>query len=373
MLSNPLAYQRPNGTIECYACGRRCVIEQDRVGFCGVRTNENGKLYSLTYGRVVTGHIDMIEKKPAYHYQPGSKLLSIGSVGCNWSCDFCINSPISQSHEIMGEKLSPEQVIELAKSLDCDGVAYTYNEPLVSLEFARDTGLLAHREGLFNVVVTNGYGTQETVNVLSTFADCVTVGVKGNASSTFLRRHSGIPNADPVFSTLQGLKRSKIHLEISDLIIGEDGDSLEHANSLCRWISAELGPDTPIHFIPFIYAPSAKTRSIHSTSVETLKAHCKTAMDAGLSYVYVANFPGHELENTYCPNCKRVAIERFGYEVRSWNLDDQNRCVSCGYSIPIVGHLTRTPLEERYAPVIFPPMDLQYVCEGLTAFPNKPE
>jgi pyruvate formate lyase activating enzyme len=315
----------------------------------------------------------MIEKKPAYHYQPGSKLLSIGSVGCNWSCDFCINSPISQSHKIVGEKLSPEQVIELAESLECDGVAYTYNEPLVSLEFARDTGLLAHKEGLFNVVVTNGYGTPEAMNVLSTFADCVTVGVKGNASNIFLRRHSGISNADPMFSTLQDLKRSKIHVEISNLIIGQGGDSLKDANSLCRWITAELGSDTPIHFIPFFFAPSLDLSSFYSTSVEILKAHCKTAMDAGLTYVYVANFPGHELENTYCPKCKIIVIERFGYEVRSWNLDDHNRCLSCGYSIPIVGRLTQTPLEERYAPVIFPPMDLQFVCEGLTAFPSKSE
>ena len=147
----------------------------------------------------------------------------------------------------------------------------------------------------------------------------------------------------------------------------DGGDSLEEDKHLCRWINDRLGPDTPIHFIPFFCSPS-QMGAIDSTSEETLEAHCKTAISAGLRYVYVANFPGHDRENTYCPNCKRIVIGRFGYDVRSWNLDNQSRCRACGYRIPIVGGLTRTPFEERYAPVIFPPMGLQYVCEGLTAF-----
>ena len=205
----------------------------------------------------MAANVDVIENKPAYHYRPGSKLLSIGSVGCNWSCDFCINKPISQSHEIRGETLSPEQVIELAIRLECNGIAYTYNEPLVSLEFARDTGVLARREGLFNVIVTNGYGTPEAVSVLSTFADCVTVGLKGNASLSFLEKHSGIKEAESVFNTLQDLKDSATHIEVSDLIMTDGGDSLEEDKHLCRWINDRLGPDTPIHFIPFFCSPSS--------------------------------------------------------------------------------------------------------------------
>ena len=215
MLSDPLAYPRLHGEVECYACGRRCLIHPEEFGFCGVRRNVGGRLESLTYGRVVAANVDVIENKPAYHYRPGSKLLSIGSVGCNWLCDFCINKPISQSHEIRGETFSPERVIELAIRLECNGVAYTYNEPLVSLEFARDTGVLAHREGLFNVIVTNGYGTPEAVSVLSTFADCVTVGLKGNASLSFLEKHSGIKEAESVFNTLQDLKDSGLILRLA--------------------------------------------------------------------------------------------------------------------------------------------------------------
>ena len=156
---------RGNGTIECQACARRCTIRPGEIGFCGVRSNEGGTLRLLTYGRVVTAHVNTIEMKPAYHYRPGSKVLSIGTVGCNWSCDFCMNYPISQSLEVRGEEFFSRRNDQLAKRYKCDGLAFTYNEPLVWLEFARDMGRLAHSEGLFNAVVTNGYGTDEAVDL----------------------------------------------------------------------------------------------------------------------------------------------------------------------------------------------------------------
>jgi len=357
---------RRNGTIECHACARHCTIRPGETGFCRVRTNENGKIKLLTYGRVVTAHVDTIEKKPAYHYRPGSNLLSLGTVGCNWTCDFCINYPISQSHEIKGEYFSLEAIIQFAKTYKCKGIAFTYNEPLIWLEFARDIGELAHREGLFNVIVTNGYGTAEAIDLMSTFADSVTVGLKANASQKFLKEHSGISDPEPVFTSLQRLKRRNVHLEISDLIIPQGGDSLEEASHLCKWIRSELGPDTPIHFISFI--PSYKMSTVQATSQTVLEAHCKTALESGLRYVYIANFPGHKRENTYCPNCNGIVIARFAYGIHRWNLDNENRCKACDYKIPIIGCLTQTPPEDRYAPVIFPPMDLLYVCEGLTAF-----
>jgi len=215
--------QLPGHRLRCLACARRCVIEQGRRGFCRVRTNEDGALVAANYGRVVTGHIDVIEKKPAYHYRPGSKLLSIGTVGCNWSCDFCVNAEVSQADEVIGKRLSPTDVIQLAKQYGCQGIAYTYNEPLVLIEFARDIGILAHREGLFNVVVSNGYGTPEAVGVLSEFADCIIVGLKANASPSFLKKHLGIRSPNSIFETLLGLKRrAGIHIEINDLILGRN-------------------------------------------------------------------------------------------------------------------------------------------------------
>jgi pyruvate formate lyase activating enzyme len=327
--------------------------------------NSNGMLLSGNYGRVVTAHVDTIEKKPVYHYRPGSKLLSIGTVGCSWSCDFCINACVSQADRITGEKLSPGDVVRLAKQYGCKGIAYTYNEPLVFLEFARDTGILAHQEGLFNVVVTNGYGTPEAVRVLLEFADCVTVGLKANASQAFLRKHAGVQTPKPIFRTLLDLKRrTDIHIEISDLILGQGGDSLREARILCRWIYREMGSDTPLHFVRFY--PSHQMRRVSPTSSSVLEAHYDIAREAGLRYVYIANFPGHERENTRCPNCGKVVIGRFVYEVHTWNLDSENQCKACAHRTPLVGNLSETPPEERYAPVVFPPMDMLYICEGLS-------
>lgn len=351
--------------VRCVACARRCIVKQGSAGFCRVRTNPDGRLVLGNHGRVVAAHVDTIEKKPVYHYRPGSKLLSVGTVGCNWSCDFCINSHISQADEITGEKLNPEDVVRLAKKYGCQGIAYTYNEPLVFIEFARDIGILAHREGLFNVVVSNEYGTPEAVDALSSFADCITVGLKANASPVFLKKHVNAPSPKPIFETLLELKRrTSIHLEISDLVFGQDDISLKHARDLCRWISREMSADTPLHFVRFF--PSYKMAAAPPSSSRDLEAHCEIAREEGLRYVYVANSPGHERENTYCPNCGKIVIGRFGYDTRVWHLDSQNRCKHCGYQMPIVGSLTETPPEERYVPVVFPPMDMLYVCEALS-------
>lgn len=362
--SNVLYVPLTGGRLRCVACARLCVIASGRSGQCRFRTNKGGVLVPRNYGRIVTAHVDTIEKKPAYHFRAGSKLLSIGTVGCNWSCDFCINSSISQTDEIKGESLAPEDIIRLAKQYRCQGIAYTYNEPLVFIEFARDTGILAHQEGLFNVVVSNAYGTPEAVSVLSEFADCVVVGLKANASPRFLRKHAGVQSPEPIFKTLLSLRRkTQIHIEVSDLILDKRADSVRHARTLFRWIRREMGADTPLHLVRFY--PSYKAKTAAPTSSGVLETYHNAAREAGLRYVYVANFPGHELESTFCPNCGKILVRRFGYDVQAWNLDKANRCNACGYPIPIVGTLTETPLEERYAPVIFPPMDMLYVCEGL--------
>ena len=361
VLYTPLAH----GRVMCLACARRCVIASGKSGYCRVRANEDGAFVMRNYGRVVTAHVDMIEKKPAYHFRPGSKLLSIGTVGCNWSCDFCINSPISQACEIKGERLEPQDIIRLAKQYRCQGIAYTYNEPLVFVEFARDTGILAHGEGLFNVVVSNGYGTPEAVDALSQFVDCVVVGLKADASASFLRKHAGVRSPEPIFETMLALRRrTDIHVEVSNLILDKGGGSLGQARTLCRWIRREMGADTPLHLVRFY--PSYKAKTAKPTSSSVLELHHKVAKEAGLRYVYMANSPGHENESTFCPNCGKVVIRRFAYDIQAWNLDGQNRCSACGYLIPLVGHLTETPPEERYAPVVFPPMDMLYVCEGLS-------
>jgi pyruvate formate lyase activating enzyme len=356
--------------VRCLACARRCIIHPGQNGLCGVRTNSDGILKLNSYGRIAVGHADVIEKKPAYHYRPGSKLLSIGTVGCNWFCDFCINSELSQTNKIIGERHSVEGVVQLAKQNRCDGIAYTYNEPLIALEYAHDIGMAAHQNGLFNVIVSNGYGTAEAVDLLSEFADCVVVGLKANGSESFLRNHSRVPSSMPIFETLSNLKKNNIHIEISDLIIPTLGDSLEQAMAVSRWIVNTLGPDAPIHFVA--YYPASRLSTIPMTPLDVLEAHCEVAANEGLKYVYVANFPGNEHENTYCPNCKQTAIERFGYDIQAWRLDQENKCMNCGYQLPIIGSKTYTAPEERYAPVIFPPFDLLHVCEGLSSSGEQP-
>jgi len=215
------------------------------------------------------------------------------------------------------------------------------------------------------VVVSNRYGTPEAVDALSEFADCITVGLKANASSSFLGKHSGVSSPKPIFETLLDLKRrTDIHIEISDLVLGQGGESARQATILCGWICREIGDDTPLHFVRFY--PSHSMRTAPPTSSSILENHYDIGREAGLTYVYIANFPGHERENTYCPNCGKIVIGRFGYDVHAWNLDSGNRCRVCGYRIAIVGSLTETPPEGRYMPVVFPPMDVLYVCEGLS-------
>jgi pyruvate formate lyase activating enzyme len=341
------------------------VIAPGKSGVCHGRINAGGVLALQNYGRVATAHVDTIEKKPAYHFRPGSKLLSIGTVGCNWSCDFCINSPISQTSEMRGETLAPEDIIRRATQNRCQGIAYTYNEPLVFIEFARDTGILAHKAGLFNVIVSNGYGTPEAVNALSEFADCVVVGLKANASSSFLKKHSGVRNPESIYETMLRLRRKTgAHIEVSDLVLQRGAESLERERRLCRWIRREMGPDTPLHLVRF--HPSYKAKKKTPTSSRVLESHLKVAKEAGLRYVYVANSPGHENESTFCPSCGEVVIKRYAYDIQDWKLDRENKCSACGYPIPMVGGLAKTPPEERYAPVVFPPMDMLYVCEGLS-------
>ena len=362
-IEHVLMDQLTDSSVRCLACARKCAIDDGGTGFCGVRRNSNGTLELSNYGYVATAHVDTIEKKPIYHYRPGSKLLSLGTVGCSWSCDFCINHHISQRKQNIGKSRSPENVVRLAKHYHCNGIAFTYNEPLVYLEFARDIGNLAHEEGLFNVVVTNGYGTPEAADMLSEFADCVVIGLKGNASADFLRKHSTVPDVDPVFDTISRLKKTSIHLEISDLVLPQEGNSIEQAKVLCNWIVREMGSDTPIHFISF--HPSYKLESATMTSQDIVEAHCNVAEKAGLNYSYIANFPGHERENTYCPKCHKAVITRLAYNIDAWYLDEDNRCTGCGFKLPIEGNLVHTPYEERYEAVIFPPSDFQYLCEGL--------
>ncbi len=341
----------PNGKVQCTACARLCQIGEGQVGLCGVRGVVNGELYLLVYGRVIAGHIDPIEKKPVVHYKPGSRIFSIATTGCNWLCQYCQNYDISQRRKTEGVEMEPADVVEKATSYGCDGLAYTYNQPTIFMEYARDVGRLARKSGLFNIFVSNGYDTPETVAMMDDFLDCATIDFKGSGERSFVRRYIGIPDAEPIFQCLSEIKRrKKVHLEITDLIIPGVGDDLAAAEKLCAWVYDNLGPEVPIHFLRF--HPDYKMMDIPQTPVKTLERHVEVGKKAGLQYVYIGNVPGHPAESTYCPGCSKTLIGRYGYEILEYNLDSGNRCKFCGYQTSIIGPLSASFDKERFESVI---------------------
>ena len=521
------------GKIMCTACARYCKIGEGQVGLCGVRGVHDGKLWLYVYGRVITGHVDPIEKKPVMHYRSGSKIFSIATTGCNWLCRYCFvpgtfiatdrgaepieslfarseptkrtevrlprqghalthrgrwrpivkafehfyagpvvdvwvrglrgftstpshrifsagengsirevradglksgdllliplgsgnsssstiaeefnvdlgnglvqslkatciqgvdyslapvlrtehriyvgpvynievaedhsytanfmavancqNFDISQRRKVEGIEVEPQDVVKMTLDQGCLGLAYTYNQPTIFIEFARDIGVAARKAGLINIFVSNGYDTPEAVAEMPQFLDAVTVDFKGSGETKFVQRYIGIPNADPIFQTLKDMRDTKkIHIEITDLIVPQVGEDLEAARKLSRFVYDELGPDTPIHFLRF--HPDYKMMEFPWTPVETLEKHCEVAKQAGLKYVYIGNVPGHPLEHTYCPGCDAIAIRRYGFDITGWYLDKNNRCKKCGYQLPIIGALERTFKDDRFYSVLY--------------------
>jgi len=257
------------------------------------------------------------------------------------NCQYCQNYDISQRRKVEGVEMTPQDVVQTAASYGAHGIAYTYNEPSIFIEFAKDCGIEAHKKGLFNIFVSNGYDTVESVGLMDKFLDCITIDFKGSGKQEFVRRYIGIPSADPIFQTLKEIRdRTKIHIEITDLVVPKVGDDLDSARRLCKFVYDELGPDTPIHFLRF--HPDYKMMEFDNTPIETLEKHHAIAKQEGLRFAYLGNVPGHRLEHTYCPECNSIAIERFGYNIGAWNLDVHNRCKNCGYPLPIFGKLHRS-------------------------------
>jgi len=340
-------YTKEDSRTKCTACARYCSIPEGKVGLCGVRGNIQGRLYLFVYGKVIAGQIDPIEKKPVIHYHPGSKVYSIATTGCNWLCQYCQNYDLSQRRKVEGLDMTPEQIVEEAYYYGCEGIAYTYNEPTIFMEYARDCGVIARERGIFNIFVSNGYATPESVCMMKEFLDCITVDFKGSGERNFVRRYIGIPDAQPVFDTLREIRdKTSIHVEVTDLIVPQVGDNLDAAEHLARFIHDELGPDIPLHFLRF--HPDYKMMHLPNTPIETLEKHYRVAKNVGLRYVYIGNVPGHRYESTYCPECGSVVIGRFGYSITAWNLDEHNRCRYCSYPIPIVGRLSKNAYTKRF-------------------------
>jgi pyruvate formate lyase activating enzyme len=317
--------------IRCELCARRCFITEGNRGFCRTRKNIGNVLFSLNYGKVVAINIDPIEKKPLYHFYPASFALSYACGGCNWACEYCCNFDIShiESPENLGANFEPEQIVEMAKKENVNIISHTYTEPTVFFEFAYEVAKIAHKNGMKNTFVTNGYIMQKPLKKISRFLDAATVDFKASGDEDFLRKHASVPTIKPVFDTLKLMKKLKIHIEITNLIVPKIGERKDKFKELVDWILKNLGSEVPLHIIRFF--PNYKMTTLDSTQISVLEEFAEEAKKIGLKYVYIGNVPGHKWENTYCPNCGTLLIERFGFEVKS-NLK-KDECPNCGQKL----------------------------------------
>ena len=322
----------PNKLVHCKLCNRRCMIAPGQRGQCRVRENQNGTLYSMNYAKAVSFGTDPIEKKPFYHFFPGSQSFSIATAGCNFKCLWCQNWEISQfrPEDVPHTLLPPERVVQMAADT-AQGVAYTYTEPTIFFEWAYDCAKLARKKGLYNVFVTNAYMTPETIELMGNI-DAANPDIKGFNEKVYMDGCGGIKLELVLDSTKRLAKR--MHVEIVNLIIPNWNDNRDELRQLSQWVYDNLGKDTPIHFTAFY--PAYKLMEEPPTPVETLEFARKTAQDIGLRYVYSGNVPGHPGENTYCWKCSTMLIERSGFEVIKNSLAKGNKCPECGAKIAIV-------------------------------------
>jgi len=324
-------YRRmPGGAVSCFLCQRRCYLKKGETGYCHVRKNDNGKLHALNYGKCVSYAVDPIEKKPFYHFCPGSPVFSFAAPGCNFRCEHCQNWGISQPAEIFGQDIPPERLVEMALRTRSEGIAYTYTEPTIFFEYAKDTALLARKKGLYNVFVSNGYMTPEAIGEMGKFLDAARLDLKA-FDDEFYREVCGGAHLEPVLQSIK-LLHKKMHLEIITLLIPTLNDSDEEIRALSKWVK-KLDANIPLHFTG--YYP-ANRMTLPPTPVETLDRARRIAMEEGLKYVYTGNRPGDPGENTYCPSCNEPVILRMGMSMLENRLVKGNRCPKCKAKLPIV-------------------------------------
>ncbi len=340
MKKEAILYDKIEGNkVRCGVCNHRCIIDDGKKGICGVRKNEGGTLYTLVYGKAIAENVDPIEKKPLFHFMPGTLSLSIAAVGCNFRCLHCQNADISQASKerafedsdlILGKNLPPEKVIEDTLAEDCPSISYTYTEPTVFVEYALDTMKLARKKGLKNVWVSNGYMTNETINEIAPYLDAINVDLKG-FTEKFYTEVCGA-RLEPVLENLKEIKKRKIWLEITTLLITEKNDSPEELKGIAEFIKNNLGDDTPWHISRFF--PAYKLIDLPPTEVKIIREAVEIGRAAGLKYVYSGNIPGDGFEDTYCPKCKEKIINRVGYLVERF--DDNGKCGNCGENLSII-------------------------------------
>jgi len=335
MMEARLYLKEKEKKVRCQACNHRCLIKEGQRGICWVRENRGGILYSLVYGRPIATHVDPIEKKPLFHFLPGSTSFSLATVGCNFRCLFCQNADISQAREmkrIAGEEVAVEEIIAAALRAKCRSISYTYTEPTVFFEYAQDIASLASERGLKNVFVTNGYMTSEVLDSLHPNLHAANVDLKAFRED-FYKTQCGAKLA-PVLASLKMMKRLGVWVEVTTLIIPTLNDSKEELGELAQFVADELGPETPWHISRF--HPTYKATQLPITSVKTLQQAWEIGKEAGLRYVYTGNVPGNPGEKTYCHRCGYLLLDRFGFSILKNNLQNGN-CPQCRTALDGIG------------------------------------
>lgn len=340
-MKEAIGYQElEDNKVHCQVCSHFCTISPGQVGLCGVRKNKDGKLYSLVYRKTISANIDPIEKKPLYHFLPGSKAFSIGTMGCNFRCQNCQNFSISQMQGVKGkishynqvnwgQDLPPEKIVELARKNNCQSIAYTYNEPTIFIEYALETMKLAHDQGLKNVWVSNGFMTDKALDKIIPYLDAINVDIKSMDEEFYEQVCRA--RLEPVLKNCQRLAESDVWLEVTTLIIPNLSDDEKMLTELAEFIKNKLGKDVPWHISAFSSQISWRLKDLPDTKAEKIKEVYDIGKKAGLNYVYGGNIRTSKMQNTYCPGCEEVAIERTGYDIDK-NISD-NQCNSCDVKI----------------------------------------
>ena len=333
----------PNSRVRCNVCQWRCTIAPDKLGVCRMYQNKGGVLYNLNYARASSVNADPIEKKPLFHFFPGSLAFSLGSWGCNFHCQHCQNWEISVPETgapwRSSQEIQPQAAIELAKRYQCEGIAWTYNEPGIWFEYTLDSAILAKENNLYTVYVTNGFLTPEALDTIGPYLDAWRVDIKGFTDSFYQK----LAKVSRWRGILEVTKRAKdkwnMHVEVVTNIIPTMNDDDQQLEGIANWIRDELGELTPWHVTRFY--PHHYMMDLPPTPISTLEHAYDIGRKAGLKFIYAGNVPGHQSENTFCYSCGRLIIERFGYQTKVVGLED-SRCKFCRAELNF-----RTPGVER--------------------------
>lgn len=329
-----LCDRRKGKRVQCHICQRRCVVSEGQRGYCETRVNREGHLYSLIYGRVSTIMVSPIEKKPLFHYYPGSQWLSLGSLGCNFKCPGCQNWDIAHAKPEKADRrtqyIPPGRLLQLAKENGCTGISWTYNEPTLWFEYTLDCAKLAKEGGMKTNYVTNGFITVEALDLIGPYLDSFRVDVKGFSEGSYrriahLERFEGILEA-----TVRARAKWGMHVEVISNLIPGYNDDIKELKNIGGWIRRSLGKSTPWHVTRFV--PHLELSHVPPTPLKVLETAREIGLREGLEYVYLGNVHGHPAENTYCPRCGNLLIQRGGFTVLRNDIAD-GRCIHCGFRI----------------------------------------